>query len=57
MLDGIDITPYAMKKAKGRRPASRLLSLKSWMNSGESGPITFVRKEITKKVSIINATM
>jgi len=57
MLDGIDITPYAIKNENGRRPARRSLSLKSLINSGESGPITLVKKEITKNVSIISATI
>ena len=57
ILDGIDITPYAMKKAKGRAPAKRSLNLKSFINSGDKGPIIFVINEITKNVSMINATM
>ena len=57
MLDGIDITPYAIKKANGKRPASKSLRLKSFINSGESGPMILVKKEITKNVSMMSATM
>jgi hypothetical protein len=47
---GIDITPYAIKKEKGRNPARPKLSLKSSKMFGTSGPRMFVNNEITKKI-------
>ena len=57
MLEGMDITPYAIKKAKGNTPANRSLSLKSFINSGDNGPMILVRKEITKNVSMMSVTI
>jgi hypothetical protein len=55
--EGMDITPYAIKKAKGRRAARVRLRLNPLMISGFIGPNTLVRKEMTKKVSIISPTI
>jgi len=54
---GMDITPYATKKAKGRKPARPKLNLKLVIISGIMGPRIFVRNEITKKIIRISATI
>src|ERR1700734_3610567 len=53
---GIDITPYAMKNAKGRIAAIVSDTWKSAMMSGTNGPRIFVRKEITKNTKNTTAT-
>jgi hypothetical protein len=57
MPAGIDITPYAIKNAKGNRAAKVKLKLKLCITSGLSEPNIFVMKEITKKIKKINATI
>jgi hypothetical protein len=46
----MDMTPYAMKNANGSTATSVRLRLKSSMISGTSGPMMFVRNEMTKNV-------
>jgi len=48
---GIDINPYAIKNENGRRETSVRLKLNVLIISGISGPIIFVKNEITKKVN------
>jgi hypothetical protein len=55
--EGMDITPYAMKNAKGRMATIVRLRVKPFIISGISGPIIFVRNDITKNVSMISPTM
>jgi len=55
--EGIDMTPYAMKKAKGKKATKVKLKLKPLIKSGIKGPIIFVKKEITKNVSRIRKTI
>ncbi len=55
--DGIDITPYATKKEKGRKPASPILKSKLSMMSGTNGPRMLVRKEMTAKIRNISRTI
>ncbi|GAA6203673.1 hypothetical protein NBRC116600_04700 [Thalassotalea sp. SU-HH00458] len=54
--DGIDITPYATKNAKGKKPANPTLSSKLCIMSGIKGPKIFVKNEITKKTTKTKAT-
>ena len=53
---GIDMTPYAMKNAKGSTATRVRLKLKSSMISGTRGPMMFVRNEMTKKVRKMRPT-
>jgi hypothetical protein len=53
---GIDITPYAMKNANGRKAENVKLNLKLLIMSGLRAPKMFVIKEMTKKVKKINPT-
>ena len=53
---GIDITPYAIKNAKGKNPAMVSLKLKLDETLGFSAPKMFVKNEITKKVIKTNTT-
>ena len=55
--EGIDITPYATKKEKGKNPAMPMLRSKLVMISGTSGPRMLVKKEITAKIKKISATI
>ena len=50
------MTPYAIKKANGSTATSVKLSLKSSIISGTSGPMIFVKNEITKKVRKMRLT-
>ena len=50
--EGIDITPYAKKKEKGRKAAIDKLKLNALIMSGTSGPMIFVKNEITKDDAI-----
>lgn len=54
--EGIDITPYAKKNAKGRKAAIDKLKLNALIMSGTSGPMIFVKNEITKKTNKIIPT-
>lgn len=54
--DGIDIIPYATKKAKGKKAAIVRLKSKLSMISGTNGPIIFDKNEITKKTRRIKPT-
>ena len=54
--EGIDITPYAKKKEKGRKAAIDKLKLNALIMSGTSGPMIFVKNEITKKTNKIIPT-
>jgi hypothetical protein len=51
------MTPYAMKKAKGKKATKVKLKLKPLIKSGIRGPIMLVKKEITKNVSRIRKTI
>ena len=55
--DGMDITPYAIKKAKGRNPAMVLVRLKLIFTSGSKGFSMLVKKEITAKIIKIKNTI
>jgi hypothetical protein len=55
--EGMDMTPYATKKAKGRNPANPILRLKLSMISGIIGPRILVRKEMTKNIRKIRMTI
>jgi hypothetical protein len=55
--EGIDMTPYATKKEKGKNPARPMLRSKLSIMSGISGPSMFVRKEMTKKMRKIRPTI
>ena len=57
MPEGIDITPYAIKKENGKNPANLLLNLKLSAIFGSNEPKMFVIKEITKKMAITSATI
>jgi hypothetical protein len=50
------MTPYATKKANGRKAAIVKLSSKLSIISGTRGPMIFVRKEMTKKMIRIKPT-
>jgi len=52
----MDIIPYAKKKEKGRKAAIDKLKLKALIISGMSGPMIFVKNEITKKTNKIILT-
>lgn len=52
----MDMTPYAMKNANGRTATSVRLNWKSSMISGMSGPMMFVRNEMTKNVRKMRTT-
>ena len=54
--EGIDITPYAKKNEKGRKAAMDKLKLNALIMSGTSGPMIFVKNEITKKTNKIIPT-
>jgi hypothetical protein len=54
---GMDINPYATKNEKGRNETKVRLKLKELMISGMSGPIIFVKKEMTKNVNKTRPTM
>ena len=54
---GIDIKPQATKNAKGRNETKVKLKLKELIISGMSGPMIFVKKEMTKKVNKTRPTM
>jgi hypothetical protein len=54
--EGMDMTPYAMKKAKGRIAARPRVRENPPIRSGMSGPMIFVIKEITKNISKIRQT-
>jgi hypothetical protein len=53
---GIDMTPYAIKKEKGRRETKVRFRSKLWIKSGIIGPMMFEMNEITKKVIMIRKT-
>lgn len=55
--EGMDITPYATKNEKGKNPARPMLKSKLSIMSGISGPRMFDKKEITKKIRKISATI
>lgn len=57
MPAGIDITPYAIKKAKGRNAESVKLSPKLLITSGFSAPRIFVISDMTKNVRKISPTI
>tara|TARA_Y100000768_G_scaffold119478_1_gene88266 strand:- start:505 stop:702 length:198 start_codon:yes stop_codon:yes gene_type:complete len=52
----MDIIPYAKKKEKGRKAAIDKLKLNALIISGTSGPMIFVKKEITKNTNKIIPT-
>src|SRR5206468_9889156 len=54
---GIDISPYAMKKEKGRRAAAVRLTWKLLMMSGTIGPKILVKSDITKNVKKTRPTI
>ena len=54
--EGIDITPYAKKNEKGRKAAMDKLKLNVLIMSGTSGPMIFVKNEITKNTNKIIPT-
>ena len=54
---GMDIKPYGMKNAKGRKETNVKLKLNELIISGMSGPMIFVKKEMTKKVNKTRPTM
>ena len=54
--EGIDITPYAKKNEKGRKAAMDKLKLNASIMSGTSGPMIFVKNEITKNTNKIIPT-
>ncbi|GAA6205107.1 hypothetical protein NBRC116600_19050 [Thalassotalea sp. SU-HH00458] len=49
--EGIDMTPYAAKNEKGRKPATAKLRSKSFTNEGNKGPKILVIKEMAKKMT------
>ncbi len=54
--EGIDITPYAKKNEKGKKAAKDKLKLNASIMSGTSGPMIFVKNEITKNTNKIIPT-
>jgi hypothetical protein len=57
MPAGMDINPYAMKKAKGNKDTMVRLKSKPVMMSGMIGPMMLERNEMTKKVNKMMNTM
>lgn len=54
---GMDIKPYATKKANGRKETKVKLKRKELIISGISGPMIFVKKEMTKNVNNTKPTI
>ena len=54
---GIDITPQAIKKAKGKNPAIVSLKLKLDETLGFKAPSMLVKNDITKNITNISTTI